>query len=105
MALCAVKVTEKAVSRLAELVPTYKEKLQDEEVFKNFMVVVGRTKSFATVEMKEAVAEWEAQLRKVGRGTRTGTRSGARGPQGMGCRTMKERYCVLRVYLCGKIWS
>lgn len=50
---------------MAELVPTYKDKLQDEEVFKNFMVVVGRTKSFATVEMKEAVAEWETQLRKV----------------------------------------
>ncbi|CAM9483812.1 unnamed protein product [Scytosiphon promiscuus] len=59
-----LKVTEKAVGRLAELVPTYKEKLQDEEVFNNFKVVVSRTKSFATVEMKEAVAEWEAQLRK-----------------------------------------
>lgn len=62
------KVTEKAVSRLAELVPTYKEKLQDDEVFNNFKTVVLRTKSFATLEMKEAVAEWEAQLRKVGRG-------------------------------------
>lgn len=58
-------MTEKAVSRLAELVPTYKEKLQDEEVFNNFKTVVSRTKSFATLEMKEAVAEWEAQLRKV----------------------------------------
>ncbi|CAN0439008.1 unnamed protein product, partial [Hapterophycus canaliculatus] len=58
------KVTEKAVSRLAELVPTYKDKLQDKEVFDNFKVVVSRTKSFATVEMKEAVAEWEAQLSK-----------------------------------------
>lgn len=53
---------------MAELVPTYKDKLQDEEVFNNFKVVVSRTKSFATVEMKEAVAEWEAQLRKVRRG-------------------------------------
>lgn len=53
------------MSRLAELVPTYKDKLQDEEVFNNFKAVVSRTKSFATVEMKEAVAEWEAQLRKV----------------------------------------
>lgn len=56
------------MSRLAELVPTYKDKLQDEEVFNNFKVVVARTKSFATVEMKEAVAEWEAQLRKVREG-------------------------------------
>eukprot|EP00903_Cladosiphon_okamuranus_P005553 g5529.t1 len=63
-----LKVTEKAVSRLAELVPTYKDKLQDEEVFNNFKVVVGRTKSFATVEMKEAVSEWEAQLRKFHEG-------------------------------------
>ncbi|CBN77248.1 conserved unknown protein [Ectocarpus siliculosus] len=63
-----LKVTEKAVSRLAELVPTYKEKLQDDEVFNNFKTVVLRTKSFATLEMKEAVAEWEAQLRKYHEG-------------------------------------
>lgn len=37
-------------------------------MFKNFMVVVSRTKSFATVEMKEAVTEWQAQLTKVGVG-------------------------------------
>ncbi|CAM9236529.1 unnamed protein product [Pylaiella littoralis] len=63
-----LKVTEKAVIRLAELVPTYKDKLQDEEVFKNFMAVVSRTKSFATLEMKEAVTEWQSQLSKYHEG-------------------------------------
>lgn len=74
-------MTEKAVRRLAELVPTYQNKLQDKEVFSNFMAVVSRTKSFATAEMKEAVTEWQTQLSKVGEGERA-RRGGGRGHTG-----------------------
>ncbi|CAM9898442.1 unnamed protein product, partial [Laminaria digitata] len=60
--LALEKVTEKAVSRLAEEVPNYKDKLQDKEVHANFMTVVSRAKRLATPEMTSAVAEWESQL-------------------------------------------
>ena len=59
------QVTEKAVSRLAEETPNYKDKLQDRDVYANIMAVVSRAKRLATPDMTNAVTEWEAQLLKV----------------------------------------
>lgn len=59
------QLTERAVTRLAELLPTYKEALGDQGVFANFSGLISRTKKLATLEMQEAVNEWEEQLQKV----------------------------------------
>ena len=58
-------MTEKAISRLAELMPTYKERLQNKEVYSNFVGLVNRAKQFASQEMAQAVDEWKTQLEKV----------------------------------------
>lgn len=59
------KVTEKAVRRLSELVPTYKHQLKDKEVLSNFMALAKQAKTFAGREVEQAVDEWKAQLQKV----------------------------------------
>lgn len=59
------KVTEKAVRRLSELVPTYKHQLRDKEVFSNFMALTKQAKTFAGREVEQAVDEWKAQLQQV----------------------------------------
>lgn len=60
------QVTEKAVARLAELVPAYKDLLRDREVYEHFAGLVSRAKKFATVEMQQAIGEWEKTLKEVG---------------------------------------
>lgn len=58
-------MTDKALTRLAELLPTYKDKLQDKDVYSNFVGLVNRAKQFASQEMAQAVDEWKSQLEKV----------------------------------------
>lgn len=53
------------MTRLAELLPTYKDKLQDKDVYSNFVGLVNRAKQFASQEMAQAVDEWKSQLEKV----------------------------------------
>lgn len=43
----------------------YKDKLQDKDVYSNFIGLVNRAKQFASQEMAQAVDEWKAQLEKV----------------------------------------
>lgn len=58
-------MTEKAVKRLSELVPTYKHQLKDNEVLSNFMALAKQAKMFASREVEQAVDEWKAQLQQV----------------------------------------
>ncbi len=63
-----LQITEKCVRRLAELLPSYKEALEDPVVYDNFLVLVSNARKFAKPEMKEAVQDWERLLSELHEG-------------------------------------
>ncbi len=63
-----LQITEKCVRRLAELLPSYKEALEDPVVYDNFLVLVSNARKFAKPEMKEAVKDWERLLSELHEG-------------------------------------
>jgi condensin complex subunit 1 len=62
--LAHVKLNEKCIKILNESFILYKDSLFDEDVFRNFMAIVTKSKKFAKPEMKQFLDEWEGKLKE-----------------------------------------
>lgn len=62
--LAHVKLNEKCIKILNENFSHYKDSLFDEDVLRNFMAIVIKTKKFAKPEMKQYLEEWEGKLKE-----------------------------------------
>jgi condensin complex subunit 1 len=61
--LAHVKINEKCIKILNDHFNLYKDALFDEDVLRNFLSIVTKTKKFAKPELKEALEEWETKLK------------------------------------------
>lgn len=61
--LAHVKLNEKCFKILNENFNNYKDSLFDDDVLRNFMAIVTKTKKFAKPEMKQCLEEWESKLK------------------------------------------
>ena len=62
--LAHVKSNEKCIKILNDNFNLYKDALFDEDVLRNFMSIVTKTKKFAKPEMKQYLEEWETKLKQ-----------------------------------------
>lgn len=60
--LAQLKINEKSMKLLNDHFKLYKDALFDDDVMKNFMSLVTKTKKFAKPELKQQIEEWESKL-------------------------------------------
>jgi len=62
--LAQLKINEKSIRLLNDLFKLYKDALFDEDVMKNFLVIVTKAKKLSKPELKEFIDEWEVKLKE-----------------------------------------
>ena len=60
--LAQLKINEKSMKLMNDHFKLYKDALFDDDVLKNFMALVTKTKKFAKPELKQQIEEWESKL-------------------------------------------
>lgn len=60
--LSLVKYTDKCVRKLTEQFACFHDKLSDPEIYNCFTEIISKARSFAKIEMKDAIAELEAKI-------------------------------------------